>query len=85
VKESSSTFKKRCAAFHDDDDDDDDGDEGKVSKFNPRDGKGLASVKLGDISRAICGACVRATTTKLIERGAPTNCTVRLTQSCGIG
>ncbi len=66
MKESSSTFKKRCAAFHDDDDDD--GDEGKVSKFNPRDGKGLASVKLGDISRAICGACVRATTTtKLIE------------------
>jgi len=75
VKESSSTFKKSCAAFHDDDDDDDDddGDEGKVSKFNPRDGKGLASVKLGDISRAICGACVRATTTttKLIERGRP--------------
>jgi hypothetical protein len=70
VKESSSTFKKSCAAFHDDDDDD--GDEGKVSKFNPRDGKGLASVKLGDISRAICGACVRATTTtKLIERGRP--------------
>ena len=57
MKESSSTFEKRCAALHDDDDD---GDEGKVSKFNPRDGKGLASVKLGDISRAICGACVRA-------------------------